>query len=756
MKIRIGHLLMFLVSMIFLSSCGVGKYIPEDKTLYDGPNLEFSEEVEVVEQKKLEANIYESLYPLPNRKFLGLVRFNLWVYFAFDKKQDKWIYEKIYNRFAEEPIYSEEIDIPLMEKIIEKKLQDHGHFKSQITGHVDTDSKLSKISYEVEPSKPTIVTSMSRPKGNSEIDSILANYSRLQIKEGRTYKLLEFEIERLELAKYIRSKGYYDFGAEDIFYLVDTANVDKEVRISQRYKLPEDDSVYRKFFIRNINVYTTSGSQGSGSKEAAKTNYQYQGLNVYEDFHFINKKALSRNILIEKGDLFSSSDYNLTLNRLLELNIFKYVNLQYAKSAQDSLDVDILLTPNLYLGVQYDLEASTSDRSFFGSSVVASISNDNTFKRAEKLTAAVRAGTEFQYIKSIPRLSILNANIGVKYEIPRLLVPFKIEKLRSASLPKTFLGVDEDYELWLENYTKNSTNIKFGYEWQGNSRINHIFEPIFFSLVNVSRTTAKFDSTLIANPILQLSYQDVLLIGTQFTISYDTKKYNRQRNHSFYRLSLETSGNTVSAAGIKQISNVPVSQYFKADLEVRLIRDFNPKEAWVTRFNVGVVKAYGNSLAAPFTRQFFIGGSTTLRGFQYGSVGPGRYVSTATDGSVNPIDQAGDLKFLLNSEYRFPLFSVFRGAFFIDAGNVWSINQNETRPESQFDWNKFYQELALNSGLGIRMDIDYIAFRFDFGIPMYSPFEAERERWIFQRSTPSVFSWARQNIVFSAGIGYPF
>jgi outer membrane protein assembly factor BamA len=280
----------------------------------------------------------------------------------------------------------------------------------------------------------------------------------------------------------------------------------------------------------------------------------------------------------------------------------------------------------------------------------------------------------------------------------------------------------------------------------------------------VSRTTDEFEAQLKERPILKLNYQDIFLIGSKFSISYNSKKTERQRNHLFVSWNVETSGNSASLIAAwtstnqqtPNISGVPISQYFKSDVELKLTRDFTTKMAWVSRFNIGFVKAYGQSEVAPFTKQFFIGGPSTLRGFEYRSVGPSRYKSIGENATLNPIDQAGDLRILINTEYRFPLFSFFRGAYFFDFGNVWLLQEDETRPDINLDWRKFYKEFAFNSGLGLRIDTDYVALRLDLGVPIYSPFEEEGNRWIYEQNLGRLFPWIRQNVVASLGIGYPF
>src|SRR5690606_40193134 len=53
------------------------------------------------------------------------------------------------------------------------------------------------------------------------------------------------------------------------------------------------------------------------------------------------------------------------------------------------------------------------------------------------------------------------------------------------------------------------------------------------------------------------------------------------------------------------------------------------------------------------------------------SVGPGTYYGLSNTEDVQFIDQRGDIKIEANIEYRFDIYRFFKGAVFLDAGNIW-------------------------------------------------------------------------------------
>jgi outer membrane protein assembly factor BamA len=139
----------------------------------------------------------------------------------------------------------------------------------------------------------------------------------------------------------------------------------------------------------------------------------------------------------------------------------------------------------------------------------------------------------------------------------------------------------------------------------------------------------------------------------------------------------------------------------------------------VLHAGVGIAYPYGNSNVLPFEKRYFSGGANSVRGWSVRSLGPGSYKEK--DGLINFINQTGDMKLDLNAEFRTHLFWKLGGAFFIDAGNIWTLRAYEDQPGGQFKLKNFLNQIAVSYGLGIRLNFDYFILRFDAGMKAVNP-----------------------------------
>jgi outer membrane protein assembly factor BamA len=203
----------------------------------------------------------------------------------------------------------------------------------------------------------------------------------------------------------------------------------------------------------------------------------------------------------------------------------------------------------------------------------------------------------------------------------------------------------------------------------------------------------------------------------------------------------------------KNILGLPYAQYFKVNSDVRYFYKLSKKLTFASRLLAGVGVPYGNSSALPYKKQFFTGGTNSIRAFPARSIGPGTYVPEDTDANSLFFDQTGDIKLELNTELRFDIYGFLKGAFFIDAGNVWTVNEDVDRPGSQFNVATFYEQFAIGTGLGIRVDASFFVLRADWGIPLRNPSVTDNP-WVIDNFGSS--NWRRDNIILNIGIGYPF
>ena len=260
------------------------------------------------------------------------------------------------------------------------------------------------------------------------------------------------------------------------------------------------------------------------------------------------------------------------------------------------------------------------------------------------------------------------------------------------------------------------------------------------------------------NEYLKRSYESQLIVGMAGSYTYNNTRAESSLNQTLVRINVELAGNTVD--GLMHLLSKPVagekyynflgirySQYFRTDINLSQRIMLGEKCAIAGRLYAGLGVAYGNSVAIPFDRMFYAGGSNSMRGWAPRTLGPGS--SQIPEDTVYPT-QLGDTKLEANLEFRFPIWSMLHGATFLDLGNIWYMGHNKVDyPEgSVFHFDQFYKQLGFNTGIGLRLDIKFAVLRLDWGIQLHNPNNPAGERWIHN------FKWKNTSLNF--GVGYPF
>ncbi len=194
-----------------------------------------------------------------------------------------------------------------------------------------------------------------------------------------------------------------------------------------------------------------------------------------------------------------------------------------------------------------------------------------------------------------------------------------------------------------------------------------------------------------------------------------------------------------------EIIGVNFFQYLKFDVDASYHYTMSPYSSIASRICLGIGLPFGNSASMPFEKRYFLGGANSMRAWTLRGLGPGEY-KKKEDASF---EQTGDLKFETNFEYRFDIISFLKGALFVDAGNIWTLREDEIREGGMFEFNDFIDEIAIGTGVGLRFDFTFFIFRTDFAIPVRDPSLNLDERWVLKGST-------FKDVRFNIGIGYPF
>ncbi len=173
----------------------------------------------------------------------------------------------------------------------------------------------------------------------------------------------------------------------------------------------------------------------------------------------------------------------------------------------------------------------------------------------------------------------------------------------------------------------------------------------------------------------------------------------------------------------------------------------NDADSIVYRGFFGVGLPYGNSRALPFEKQYYTGGANDIRAWPVRSLGPG---SSVIEGTIF-YNQTADMKINFNIEYRFKIVWVLEGAFFVDAGNIWAVSKEDTRPGARFQFGSFLSDMAVGSGVGTRFDFSFFLFRLDFGFKMRDPQIQDGSKWVIGNP-----GYNFSQMTFHLAIGYPF
>jgi outer membrane protein insertion porin family len=289
--------------------------------------------------------------------------------------------------------------------------------------------------------------------------------------------------------------------------------------------------------------------------------------------------------------------------------------------------------------------------------------------------------------------------------------------------------------------------------WQQNKYVAWRITPLFVTIVATPFIDAKyFDS--IQNPITKQQLIPYNIVGSSINFEYNNKQPGYQHSFSFFRLNVEKVGSILNVMKYNKNN----AQYLKIETEFKHYIASKRGSNWVNRAYIfaGIPIAQ-NTL--PYIKQQSIGGQSSLRGWRVFELGPGPVLDVSNDNN-NLITNNGDIKIELNSELRRPIGKLFSGAMkveiapFIDAGNIWRFKDTSNNGVAQFGFDKIAKDIAINTGLGLRLDFSLFLIRFDYGMPIKQPYLSKNNGWIFKQDKTA--GWNRKYGTFQVGIAYPF
>ncbi len=791
----LSHIVLCLALLLVGVSCGVTRHTPSGS--YFLQKVKVEEDRETPKEDRIPAYVFRNyIRQLPNKRFLG-TNFYVWAYNLADPDKDN-TWNRFKRKIGQEPVYYDETLTQKGVDNLEAYMKTQGFYASSSSFGVDTTSrrKRAMVTYKVNQGAPYIISDIKYEFRDTLIRPLIENDTTTLLNVGEIFSVSTLDKERERIANNLREQGYFNFTVNNIEFVADTLAGDRQVGVTTIIKRFLDGYTTKgepimkdnvRYIIDTISVvpdFNPSVVMTDTAYLSRVDTIKYKGINLIHQGEKSTVKGfvLRRAIPIDPYTFYNSDKVALAYKNLMSMGYFKSAKISFQErdsgladyetislmggSLIDSASVvrspigllqcNILCTPALKQSAKIEIEASTTS-TFYGLSLTAGYQNRNIFRGAEAFDIDFTTGYEF--MKAVDAAKDLATEVGVStgLSFPRFIVPRFMETWASQHLvqPRTKLGLAINFQD-RPYYRRTLSSASIDYSWRSNGYSIYSLRPINVNFIDISELDQDFYESL-SNEYLKKSFETQFIAGMTFGYAYNNQPRNLLGNVTVFRFNLETSGNLLSGIehlfdkpsdeDVYHIFGVPFAQYIRSDLSLSHKIPLGEKCAVAGRIYSGVGFAYGNSTSLPFDRLFYAGGSNSMRGWAPRTLGPG--ASPEEIDIYYPI-QMGDLKFEANLEFRFPIWDNFYGATFFDLGNVWYMNSdNSDYEESIFHLDSFYKQLGFNTGLGIRLDIQFAVLRLDWGVQLHNPNMAVGERWVIKR-----LDWSYTALNF--GVGYPF
>lgn len=752
------------ILVVALHSCSTTSKLGKDDILYTGVK---GVDIITPDNSKFPTGVRSSLEEAvavkPNNALLGSssvrspIPLGLWVYNHWPnppKGFKHWIYTKL----AKEPILISDVRPEVRVHMLDQILDNNGYFSGLSSYELvqKKNKKKASILYKIDAGNPYTLDSIILLPDSTHlyhlIDSV-ANRSKY-FKPGSRYSTDSLNVLRVNIANAVRNRGYYYFKPDYIQYLADSTINPGKIAI----KLDIADNIkpwmldrYKTGEITTYIYRNTGGGTPDTTETAKGTLIRYLPSRLRDGL-------IPSCILFREGRTFSVRQMDVTQSRLSRLGIFNNINIivtpDTVRRDQRLLNVTIECTYDKPLEASIEANVSSKSNSYLGPGLTLGITNRNIFGGGEQLNLSLTGSYEWQ-TGSGKKNSVFNSyEIGLKGTLafPRLLAPrFIPRSRRDVNWTRITLGAEL---LNRPHYFKLAQfNTGISYDWRSSRYISNTFTLFKLTYNKLQHTTEVFDSIMGANPAIALSFQNQFIPQMSYSFTYD-RAMNRD-NTINVQFTLQEAGNLFwsiyelcGKKGEKTLFRTPFSQFVKGYAQIVYGRRLGGNHWLVSRIGTGAAYAYGNSSQVPYSEQFYCGGANSVRAFTVRSIGPGSYRAPA-DQVNGYFDQTGTFIFLANTEYRFPILGPLHGAIFLDAGNIWTLKHEESRPGGQLKANNFFKDLAVGTGIGLRFDISMLIVRGDLGIGIHAPYDTGKRGYY---NMPSF----KKSLAFHLAIGYPF
>lgn len=740
--------------VLFVCACSTTRKVPEGKLLLNSCTIK-SDDKDI---NKVALRNY--VRQKPNSSFLFFGKTGLSIYNLASGDSTKRT-ARILRKIGQPPvIYNNSLTQTSADQI-KKELYNMGYLNADVTLNLKEKGKRMDVTYNIKSGKRYRIRKYELALQDSTILKIInRNQKNSLIKKDDFFDRSLLEKERMRLTTRLRNTGYYTFSKDELYYKADTTLNSHQVDLFLSLN-NLNDSINKQYKIRNVMIVS---KDDSFENERCDTTIE-KGIKIVHDASYFLKNItlLSKNS-IKPNSFFSDELISKTYEEYNNLGAVKKtdINLRSVASTENIkyLDAEITLIAEDPHSFQVGLDGTESAGNI-GFAPNISYNHQNFLNRAEifnlKLKGAYEFISEKQNSGALAK-SYYEYGIESSLTFPRFLFPFIGHERRNYSTARTQVLLAMNIQNRSE-YVRQFFNTNLNYQWRGKS------DQLFFSLdlLNINYVRMPWKSSefidYLNNDIFRETYRDQLIAVNGLSLTFQNKqkrntsavnnfmiKYHSELGGTLPRLVKNMGGAQQNANGEYEIVGIPYSEYWKNEINASITQHITEKQTLAYHLFAGVAKPFGNSNVIPFEKRYFSGGSSSLRGWNTRSLGPGSYKRNDSTSFVN---QVGDIKLDINIEYRNKVSKYVELAAFVDCGNIWTIQDYQGQEGGKFEFSKFYKEIAMSYGIGLRLDFDFFLIRFDTGMKAYNPALDQSERFILL--DPKL-----KNMAWHFAIGYPF
>lgn len=759
----------FLTVLLLLSGCSVSKFIPDGQYLLD--------EVHVRSDNKeiKSSEMYSYVRQKPNSKWFSLVKLPMYIYCASGKDSTKWI-NKFLRKMGDAPrIYDPSVAEETRMQIL-SAVQNKGYLGAEVV--LEEKLKKNKIDayYRISTGNPYMISSINYNIEDYVIRNLLMNDSiHSNLVEGMRFNVNVLEEERNRITQYLLNRGFYRFNKDYITFQADTVNGTYRIDLTMNIALNEqndgnNNSLHRQYKVRKVNYLMDIDNLATVRNNPETDTVEYNQLSIiYNDRLFLRPGVIASHNRIEPGKLYSNRDVMATYSSLARLGILKYSNIRFVEHFENDssyLDAYVSLSKNKNKTLAFQIEG-TNSAGDLGAAASVTYTHRNLFKGSETFNIKVRGAYEaVTGLEGYANNNYTEYGVESSLEFPEFMFPFLKSDFKKSVNAKSQVSAKYNWQIRPE-FERTLASAAWSYRWNSKKRASHRLDVLDINYIYMPYRSNTFIEYLNymdeINPLLRYSYEDLFIVRLGYTYTYNSAGVSTQQTakKSSYsiRFNIEESGNLIyglsklihkkpSDGESYRVGNISFAQYVKMDFDFAKNIMIDDRNALVFHIGTGIAVPYGNSKSLPFEKLYFSGGANSVRGWSVRSLGPGGY--RGASGSLDYVNHTGDIKVDMNVEYRTHLFWKLNGAAFIDAGNVWTLKDRYSDSTGQFSFRRFYKEIAVSYGLGIRFDLDFLILRFDGGMKAVNPMETGIDRF------PLIKPDFSRDFAFHFAVGYPF